>query len=66
VIGFSGRDPQAARAPGAENASQEGASFFPLTRSSIRCTPGTGTQTTECRLSRGRVPPVNFVAFSAP
>jgi hypothetical protein len=25
VIGFSGRDPRTARAPGAENASQEGA-----------------------------------------
>jgi hypothetical protein len=29
VIGFSGRDPRAARAPGAENVSQEDASFFP-------------------------------------
>jgi hypothetical protein len=29
VIRFSGLDPQTARAPGAENASQEGASFFP-------------------------------------
>jgi hypothetical protein len=42
VIGFSGRDPRTARAPGAENASQEGASFFPLARCCIRCTPGTG------------------------
>jgi hypothetical protein len=30
VISFSGRDPRTARAPGAENASREGASFFPL------------------------------------
>jgi hypothetical protein len=52
AIGFSGRDPRTARAPGAENASQESASFFPLTRSSIRCTPGTGTQTT-------KLPPVS-------
>ena len=29
VIGFSGRDPRAAWAPGAENVSQEDASFFP-------------------------------------
>jgi hypothetical protein len=29
VIGFSGLDPRTARAPGAENASQESASFFP-------------------------------------
>jgi hypothetical protein len=29
VVGFSGLNPRAARAPGAENALQEGASFFP-------------------------------------
>jgi hypothetical protein len=55
VIGFSGRDPRTERAPGAENASQEGASFFPLARCWIRCTPGTRRRQ-QCRLSRGAVP----------
>ena len=65
VIGFSGRNPRTARTPGAENASQEGASFFPLARYCIRCTPGIGAQTT-IPPYRGRFPPVNLVAFSAP
>jgi hypothetical protein len=43
----------------------KGASFFPLARYCIRCTPGIGAQTTKPPY-RGRLPPVDFVAFSAP
>ena len=39
--------------------SQEGASFFPLARCCIRCTPGTGSRQ-QYRLSRGRFPPVKM------
>jgi hypothetical protein len=52
VIGFSGCDPRTTRTPGPENALQEGASFFPLVRSSIRRTPGH-------RDADNRTPPVS-------
>jgi hypothetical protein len=65
VIGFSGRNPRTARAPGAENASQEGASFFP-SRVFYPLHSRHRGRRQRCRPISGAVPPVNWVAFSAP